>query len=215
MEKKIIVAPSILAADFTDIKSALTQIEMSGVQWAHLDVMDGNFVPNISFGPKFIEDMRKHSSLIFDTHLMIQNPENYIEQFAKAGSDYITIHAEATCHIDRTLNLIKSYGKKAGISIIPSTPISMIEPILDIVDLVLIMSVNPGFGGQKLIPYTLNKITELQNLKNGRNYLVSIDGGVNSKTIDSVKKSGADVVVAGSAFFKAEDKKHLVEVFTE
>ena len=215
MEKKIIVAPSVLSADFSDIKAELDRIKASTAPWVHLDVMDGEFVPNITFGPKFVSDIRKHSDLFFDAHLMVNKPERYIDDFAIAGCDAITVHSEATLHLDSVLNRIRSLGKKAGVSIVPSTPVCMIEPVLDLCDIVLIMSVNPGFGGQKLIPYTLDKVRELVALRKNRSYLISIDGGVNLSTIEQVASSGVDAVVAGSAFFSSEDPAGLVRNFSE
>ncbi|MCF0238328.1 MAG: ribulose-phosphate 3-epimerase [Sphaerochaetaceae bacterium] len=209
--RKLIVAPSILSADFSIIKEEVQSIKESGAPWVHLDVMDGIFVPNITFGPKFIKDIRKNSDLFFDTHLMIEKPEKLIKEFASAGSNSITVHSEACLHLDSTINLIKSFGCKAGVSIVPSTPVSSILPILDIVDMVLVMSVNPGFGGQSLIPYTLEKVKELVKIRGSRNYLINIDGGVNEKTINDVYNSGVDIVVAGSAFFGAKDRKAFVK----
>ena len=211
MERSIIIAPSVLSADFSDIRTALEDIRLSGTNWVHLDVMDGVFVPNITFGPKFISDIRPCSDLFFDTHLMIEEPVRFIEQFAKAGSDCITVHTEACEDIRETLELIKSFGVECGLSIRPSTPVSEIEHYLDMVDLVLIMSVNPGFGGQELIPETLNKVKRLVEIRGDRDYFISIDGGVNSSTIADVFASGVDVAVAGSAFFSAKDKRSFVQ----
>lgn len=209
----LIIAPSMLACDFSRSGEEIASIAESGAQWVHLDVMDGRFVPNISFGPKFIADLRSHSDLPFDAHLMIDKPERYIEQFVDAGCDYITIHAEASLHLHRTLSLIVDRGAKAGLSLIPSAPVSSIDEVLEYVDLVLVMSVNPGFGGQSLIPSTLRKIEELVAIRKKRNltFLISVDGGVNLNTVGEVVACGADVVVAGSAFFNAPDRFRFVE----
>ena len=211
MERSIIIAPSVLSADFSDIRSALEDIRLSGTNWVHLDVMDGVFVPNITFGPKFITDIRPHSDLFFDAHLMIEEPVRFVEHFAKAGCDCITVHTEACEDIRETLEIIKCYGVECGLSIRPSTPVSEVEPYLDMVDLVLIMSVNPGFGGQTLIPETLDKVRRLADIRGSRDYFISIDGGVNSSTIADVFDSGVDVAVAGSAFFNAKDKRAFVQ----
>lgn len=211
--KDLLIAPSVLSADFSRISDDLALIETSGSQWVHLDVMDGSFVPNITFGNKFIQDIRPKSGLVFDTHLMINNPENHIESFAAAGSDYITIHIESTIHAHRVIQQIHNTGKKAGISIIPSTPISMIEEVLSDVELVLVMTVNPGYGGQKLIPTCVEKIARLYRLRESSDslsYKISVDGGVNQETIHLVKAAGIDVAVTGSAFFSADDKKAFV-----
>ena len=215
MERSIIVAPSVLSADFSDIRGALSEIKQSGTSWVHLDVMDGIFVPNITFGPKFIKDIRPHSDLFFDAHLMIEEPSRYVEQFAKAGCDCITVHTEACRDIGATLKLIKSFGIKCGLTVKPATSVLDVATFLDYVDLVLIMSVEPGFGGQGLIPETLDKVRWLKENRGERHYLISIDGGVNLRTIGAVADSGVDVVVAGSAFFNAPDKALFVRKMSE
>lgn len=211
MERDIIIAPSVLSADFSDIRGALADIKASGTKWVHLDVMDGNFVPVITFGTKFIADIRPHSELFFDTHLMVNEPARYVEEFANAGSDSITVHVEACKDVKATLELIKAQHVDCGITLKPSTPVSAIEPYLNMVDLVLVMSVEPGFGGQGLIPETLDKVRKLVELRGDRKYRISIDGGVNRKTIKDVFASGVDVAVTGSAFFNDKDKKGFVQ----
>jgi ribulose-phosphate 3-epimerase len=209
----LIIAPSVLSADFSKIAEEVETISISGSPWIHLDVMDGRFVPNITFGPKFIKDLRPCSPLVFDTHLMITEPERYVELFAQSGSDYITVHCEATVHLHRTLQLIRSCGCKSGVAIVPSTPVSLIETVLDIVDQVLVMTVNPGFGGQQLIPSTLKKIAELHQIRQdeGYEYLINVDGGINARTVRDVVACGTDAVVCGSAFFNAEDRSAFVD----
>lgn len=204
---KIQLAPSVLSANFAQINDAITTIENCGLSIVHLDVMDGHFVPNLTFGPKFVKDLRLLTRLTFDCHLMVDNPESMIEEFIKAGCDYLTIHLESTVHVHRALQMIKEAGIKAGISIVPSTPVSLLLPILDMVDLVLVMTVNPGFGGQTLIQSCLNKVAELDALRKEEDYqyLISVDGGVNLKTIQDVATAGADIAVCGSAFFNADD----------
>ncbi|AGT43628.1 ribulose-phosphate 3-epimerase [Treponema pedis] len=206
MDKSFILSPSLLSADFSKLGSELKYIEDNGGKWVHIDVMDGQFVPNLTFGAPVVKSIRKCSSLPFDVHLMVNNPENLVKDFAAAGADWFTFHAEASVHTDRLISDIKANGMKAGISIVPTTPISIIENILPLVDLVLIMSVNPGFGGQKLLPYCLKKVSVLKEIKKEENlkYLISIDGGVNSENIETVKKAGAEVIVSGSAFFSGE-----------
>ncbi|WP_191013731.1 ribulose-phosphate 3-epimerase [Treponema zioleckii] len=211
--RKVLLSPSLLSADFSNLASALKLIENNGGDAVHIDVMDGQFVPQISYGQPVIKSLRPLSKLPFDVHLMVEKPELMVDSFAEAGSDWITFHHESTVHTDRLINHIHSLGKKAGISIVPSTPVESLSEILHLVDLVLVMSVNPGFGGQKFIPYTLEKIKKLSNIKSQKNldFLISVDGGVNSSNAQSVIDAGADILVSGSAFFsgafKMEDFK--------
>jgi ribulose-phosphate 3-epimerase len=209
----LIVAPSILSADFSHIAEEVQNVALTNAKWLHLDIMDGEFVPNITFGPKFILDLRPCSALVFDAHLMIDKPERYVELFARSGCDYITVHAEATVHLHRVLQMIHGFGCKAGVAIVPSTPVCMIEPILDSVEQVLVMTVNPGFGGQQMIPSTLNKISDLAQIREdeGYDFLISTDGGINLKTVEDVAKAGADVAVCGSAFFGCDDQAEFVD----
>lgn len=204
--KKNILAPSLLSADFISLKDSFSIIENNGGSWVHIDVMDGVFVPEITFGQPVVKQLRKLTKLPFDVHLMTVHPENQIESFAECGADYITFHYEAAIHHHRIVQQIHALGKKAGISIVPSTPVSVIKELLPFVDLVLVMSVNPGFGGQKLIPETLKKVSELRNYKqeNNSSFLISVDGGVNKNTVNMVIEAGADVLVSGSAFFSGD-----------
>ena len=201
--KKPLLAPSILSADFTDLASSFKKMEEGGADWIHVDVMDGSFVPNISFGQGVVRALRPLTVLPFDVHLMINNPEQHVESFAEAGADSLTFHWENVIHCHRLIERIHALGKKAGISIVPSTPVRELEAVLPYVDIVLVMTVNPGFGGQKLIPLCLEKIKELVRLreKHGYSYAVSVDGGVNGSNVRTVAETGVDVIVSGSAFF--------------
>ena len=202
------LAPSLLSADLADLKNALSLVKNNGGSVVHIDVMDGRFVPQITYGQPVVQCLRPHSDLPFDVHLMVEHPEDQVDTFASAGADWITFHHEACIHSHRLVQHIHDLGKKAGISIVPSTPVSAISEMLEYVDLVLVMTVNPGFGGQKLIPSCLKKITELVELRKklGLNFMISVDGGVNADTLKSVLDAGADVIVSGSAFFSGKLK---------
>jgi ribulose-phosphate 3-epimerase len=213
--KDYLLAPSLLSANFSRMSEGVKLIESCGGDWIHLDVMDGQFVPNITFGPKMVQDLRPITQLPLDVHLMIANPQNFIREFANAGSDYITIHYEACIHVHRVLQQIRDTGKKVGISIVPSTPAFMLSEVLGMVDLVLIMTVNPGFGGQSLIPLCLEKVRYLDAVRRekGYRYLISVDGGVNRNTAAMVREAGTDVLISGSAFFEAEHPEEEARLF--
>ena len=212
-----ILSPSILAADFGKLAEQIKLTEENGAKYLHLDVMDGSFVPSISFGMPVIKSLRKYSNQVFDVHLMIDSPERYLEDFKAAGADIITVHAEATKHLHRTVTKIKELGLKAGVSINPATPLSAIELVLSEVDMVLIMSVNPGFGGQKFIPFTIDKIKKLREM--APDVDIEVDGGVNQDNIGELVKAGANVLVAGTAVFggdiAANTKKMIERMYEE
>lgn len=212
-----ILAPSILSADFANLAGDVNKAESGGARLLHIDVMDGHFVPNISFGSVVMKSLLGKASRPFDVHLMIEDADRYIETFVTDNTEYITVHREACTHLDRSIQLIKSFGIKAGVAINPATPVWTLECILDKVDLVLVMSVNPGFGGQKMITSTLDKVIQLKKIREekGYNFKIELDGGVNLDNVKDVVDSGVEIVVAGSAVFGADDIKTRVEEFIE
>ena len=211
------IAPSILSADFSKLGDEIKSVEEAGADWIHVDVMDGHFVPNITIGPLVVEAARRVTSLPIDVHLMIENPDRYIKDFAKAGADLISVQVEACVHLNRTIQMIKESGLRAGAVLNPSTPLSSIEWIMEDVDFIMIMSVNPGFGGQDFIPNSLDKVGALRRMIRDRELatLIEIDGGVNEKTIKNLSDAGVDVFVAGSAIFKSPDYKKTIDRFRE
>ncbi|MEE4358581.1 MAG: ribulose-phosphate 3-epimerase [Desulfococcaceae bacterium] len=210
-----LIAPSILSADFSRLGEEIKAVEKAGADWIHIDVMDGHFVPNITMGPIIVDAARRSTSLPLDVHLMIENPDRYIPDFAKAGADWISVQVEACVHLHRTLQLIKDCGAKAGLVLNPATPLSAAEWVLEETDFVLIMSVNPGFGGQAFIESSLDKIRQLRLIleERGISSLIQVDGGVNAKTIARIAKAGADVFVAGSAIYGSDDYRKRIAEF--
>lgn len=205
---KVFIAPSILSADFANLGRDIKALDDAGADWMHIDVMDGHFVPNISFGAAIMGSIRSYTDKPFDVHLMISPVDDYIEAFAKAGANYITVHAEATTHLDRTIQLIKSFGVKAGVALNPTTSVSALDYLMDEIDLILVMSINPGFGGQKFMPSQLKKISKIRSMIGERDIRLEVDGGVNQQTAQQCIEAGADVLVAGSFVFK-DGREHL------
>jgi ribulose-phosphate 3-epimerase len=212
-----LIAPSILSADFSKLGDEIKAVEKAGADWIHIDVMDGHFVPNITMGPIVVEAVKKSTTLPADVHLMIENPDRYISDFASAGADYISVHVETCVHLNRTLQMIKEAGVKAGAVLNPATPLSSLEWVLDMLDFVLLMSVNPGFGGQAFIPNTLERIRRVREMiaDRGLSTLIQVDGGVNHRTIQEISDAGTDVFVAGSAIFGSPDYKRTIDGFRE
>ena len=202
------ISPSILSADFSILKEEIQKLDEA--DYIHIDVMDGNFVPNLTFGPKLIKDIRKYTDKVFDVHLMVNNPENYIDSMAEAGADIITIHYESCIHVDRVITRIKDKGLKAGLTLVPSTNENVLQYLLDKLDLILVMSVNPGFGGQKFLYSQLDKIRNIKKMIGNKNIEIEVDGGINEETYKQVIEAGADVLVAGSYVFNSNDYNEAI-----